>query len=101
MLKLSTTKEWDRLIASASVKVGGMDGEGLVAYSGDPDASDPEDDTMVGALGDMFPVADIGGVALAPLDRWLTASDFRLLSGFSSLKLVKEPLFTISVILSK
>ena len=69
MLKLSTTKHWERLYASASVKVGGMDGELLVTYSGDPDASDPEDDTIVGALGDIFPVADIDGVALAPLDR--------------------------------
>lgn len=56
---------------------------------------------MVGALGEELLSAEFGGeltaVALEPFERWLLPP-----RGCSSIgKLVKEPLLTISVILSK
>lgn len=78
-----------------------MDGDGLIPFSEELEELESAGDTMIGALGEELLLAEFDGeltaVALEPFERWLFP-----IRGCSSLgKLVKAPLLTISVILSK
>ncbi len=78
-----------------------MDGDGLIPLLEESEELDSAGDTMIGALGEELLLAEFDGeltaVALEPFERWLFP-----IGGCSSLgKLVKAPLLTISVILSK
>ena len=106
MLKLSTTKKWDKSNAPPSGRFRGIDVGLMSSSSCELDVSDSAGDTIVGPLGEELEAVAVGdeltAVALEVRESAVLGNAPSLSwCGSSAGKLDSVPLFTISVIRSK